>query len=336
MTLSAVGSVFSSADPDHHAKSAPPLSPSSVPLHTPTRKSSIPDPLSPLTPSTQQPDDSSRESGYSLSDISFTPPHPVTQLITTHTSLRRPSHANKLEEERENERLKSLHVSEEVSKKLHELASSLEHWTSFLMSISETECRNSLLPPEDLVECECEASTQAVKRVKEHLIPDIVSRLRYLSGSLDGTVEIGDYEDIFGKGNQDQEKTTNIKPPVPLVPSFSDDECLSPTLSPSISPVQNSSRLIQGVNDSDDSFLSHTLTPPAKNFEKGVLNEKKYPDLPISDWGVGRSKSEKPALTTEEIDDANISPIQLLYSKPSSYVPSTLPPSVTAKSQAFR
>ncbi len=87
------------------------------------------------------------------------------------------------------------------------------HWTSFLMS--GTEGGNSHLAPEDLAESES-TSTQAVKRVREHLIPDIVSRLRYLSGSLDGTVEVGDYEDIFGKGNRDQENSSNSMPTDPI------------------------------------------------------------------------------------------------------------------------
>lgn len=58
----------------------------------------------------------------------------------------------------------------------------------------------------------------------------------------------------------------------------------------------------------------------------------------MNDWGEGRENNqEKGIIVTDELDDetlANISPIEILYSKPSSYSSTLPPPSSSSSSSA--
>jgi hypothetical protein len=375
MTLSAVGSaVFSSNDADSphlNKASSTPASASST-HQTPTKRNSKTDPL--RTPAQQQLSPvlspaspiSPSPSGHShLSDLSFTPPHPYTQLnlLSSSASAPRPplpSHSQPLPSPED----LSLRCHG-VSVHLHHLASSLEHWTNLLSP--PVSASASGLPESS---AEGEESPMAIKRVKDHLIPDMVSRLRYLSGVLDGSIDSNDYEDIFGGdslglGNsydsgreqgrqgqhlQQQEEDEN------------DDSIISASssvLTPSrpntsaASAVLNSSRLISKAYDSDDSSVmppspapapataTSTTSVPLSSSASGtptaistsssaappsatasVSLRRSQEELTLSDWvGSGRGDPSS-AISVEDLllqsGGDNISPIQILYSKPSS------------------
>jgi hypothetical protein len=168
------------------------------------------------------------------------------------------------------------------------------------------------------------------QRVKEHLIPDMVSRLRYLSGVLDGTIDSNDYDEIFGG---DSLGCSGILSPADLAnlqrqrqgrlqDHGNDDSIISAssTLTPSRpAAAASSSRLISRAYDSDDSSVmppSPAPTSPAPATSLPVRSQ----EVTLRDWvGSGRGDPLADPSVEEllEIGGENVSPIQILYSKPS-------------------
>lgn len=336
MTLSAVGSVFSSSDTETHplkgagpavggttvgssAHQTPPKRNSKNGLWTPHQQLASPSSpvLSPAASSVGGHDNSS------LTDLSFTPPHSYTQL--SHLSAL----AGKRNQLQIHDPLSQQELDESrdlplrchgVSLKLHHLATSLEQWT------------NVILNPEPLVPSSVD-ETLAFQRVKEHLIPDMVSRLRYLSGVLDGTIDSNDYDEIFGG---DSLGCSEILSPRQgrLEDLGNDDSIISATstLTPSRPTAANSSRLISRAYDSDDS----SVMPPSPAPGPSSVSISPAPatirsqEVTLNDWvGSGRENPSSDPSVEEllEMGGENISPIQILYSKPSRVTaPSRHPP----------
>ena len=362
MTLSAVGSVFSSSD---HHQNNPPSSPNhrnnnnnnnntlQYQLQTPTHKNHQ---ISP--PSTISSVGGIHENDNSLTtDLSFTPPHPYTQLNILSSKN---NNNNKTSNENNPNQLKI--QQHKVSEKLHELSFSLEHLIENIVTTNKNDNKN-----ENINESESNERQEvkklidkdiSVERIKDHLLPEIVSRLRYLSGVLDGTVDISEYEETFGSETifeknvkqenspvVDDDKKDNIEDKKDNI----EDNDIFGSPSSTQSPVRNTSRLITSQFDSDDSLLSlspsvpvstlpssssslssSTTKPPQSNSKNmSSLNTSNDPMIKLNDWGMGRESNEKEVILTDEMDEetlSNISPIQILYSKPSSYTSSTLPP----------
>lgn len=357
MTLSAVGSVFSSSD-DHqnnnnnnssiinsnnnNVLSSPKHSNSTLQyqLQTPTHKLSQ-STTNQLTPIQSPPSTISSVGGIHntslTSDLSFTPPHAYTQLniLSSHNKNNNNNNQNQI-------------ISHKVSEKLHDLSSSLEHLIGNIVTNDDLFTKQKETEEEEEINFQ-RTNDITAQRIKEHLLPEIVSRLRYLSGVLDGTIEISEYEETFGSGtiienkniqqHQEKEKEANNKNNNKKDNEDNEDEeedsesdsCVSPS---SIqSPIRNTSRLIPSQFDSDDSLLStspphphpstiflpqtsKTSTTPTTNSNNSTLH-----NIKLNDWGVGRENNEKDTLITDELDEdslSNISPIQILYSKPSS------------------
>jgi hypothetical protein len=318
MTLSAVGSVFSSSEDQQHPH---PSHGSRLSSHlTPPKRNSKPDPqhqLSPVSPALSPVASSIEGAAHDsslLTDMSFTPPHPYTQLNIL-SSGRKPAadHSPPSQVQLIGD-LSSR--NQRVSEKLHHLATSLEQWTNIVAASSNTTESLSSGEGEDLV---------TIQRIKEHLIPDIVSRLRYLSGTLEGTIDLNDYEETFGGDSVGSSSVSDIVSR-DLNSSFAanDTSVVSATSTLTPSRPANSSRLISRAYDSDDSSVFPSPPPASAQVAKPQPKPSPTPPLrksrtvepTLSDW-VGTGRGREPLDLPLDDDSDNISPIQILYSKPS-------------------
>lgn len=286
MTLSAVGSaVFSSSDDHQNSKNPSIVTPSKNERAQQQQLSPV---LSPTSPS------SSTVGGVhdsSFSDMTFTPPHPSTQLKIL--SSEKANHFSHHPQPQPGDFSARCHG---VSEKLHHLATSLEQWTMLVLNSSGSSMSNI---------AEDKDNPMTIQRVKDHLVPDMVSRLRYLSGVLDGTIDLKDYDEIFGS---DSLGSSNVLPDLTLA-ERNDDSVLSATSTLTPSRPVNSSRLISRAYDSDDSTNFQPSPAPQPTSQKD--------DVLLSDW-KGSGRSSDPDHTLDDFEPGtNISPIQILYSKPS-------------------
>jgi hypothetical protein len=318
MTLSAVGSVFSSSEDQQHSHPS-----QSSRLTTPKRHSKQEDrvqqqQLSPVSPVLSPAAASSggggglAEDSSLLTDLSFTPPHPYTQLNIL-SSGRKPADHSPASQEQLLGELSSR--NQRVSEKLHHLATSLEQWTSIVAA--------SPGAAESLAVGGGEEDPVIIQRIKEHLIPDIVSRLRYLSGTLDGTIDLNDYEETFGGDSVGSSSVSDIvsRDLNASFPAGNDGSVLSASSTLTPSRPMNGSRLISRAYDSDDSVFP---SPPPVSSSKFSPNPKPGPAVllnrhtaepTLSDW-VGAGRGDPSDLSLDDGAD-DISPIQILYAKPS-------------------